>query len=87
MNPNHSILVPQLLRRSNRKKAKGEVGTPLWLKELKLETTTECSVHPLLSHDTSAAELMLVKTDLKQMPNLLSPDLLLESQVEGGEPR
>ena len=72
VNPNDSILVPQLLRRSNRKKAKGEMGTPLWLKELRLETTTDCSffVHPLLSNDTSAAELLLVKTDPRQNPNL-----------------
>ena len=72
VNPNHSILVPQLLRRSNRKKAKGEVGPPLWLKELKLETTSDCSffVHPFLSNDTSAAEVLLVKTDPRQNPNL-----------------
>ena len=31
--------------------------------------------------------MLLVKADPRQNPNLSSPDLILESEVEGGEPR
>ena len=68
VHPNDSIIVSQLLRRSNRKKAKGEEGTPRWLKMLDLETMTENTSDSGTADSKVPAE-MLSKTDPKQTSN------------------